>query len=77
MSTKEEEITQYMVQTMAEHPVFQGWEDDTEVQIAFLEGLQESWDEDPDRSLEKTLYKLALTGMITSRKARLAIEGVS
>lgn len=44
---------------------------DPELRLAFLEGLQKAWNEDTDKSLEKSLYMLALIGLIAVEKVKL------
>jgi len=66
--TKIEEINQFMLEAFEEV----GFEDTLENRLAFLQGLQEAWKEDPDVSLEKALYQIALNGeiMIIEMKLR-------
>jgi len=47
-------------------------EDTPENRYSFLQGLQEGWNEDPDTSIEKSLYQIALMAMIF--EARLNIH---
>jgi len=44
--------------------------DDPELRLAALTGLQEAWREDDELSLEKTLYMLALTGLISVERLK-------
>jgi hypothetical protein len=44
---------------------------DPQLRLAFLEGLQKSWDEDEDVCLEKTFYTTTLTMLISMQKLKL------
>jgi len=47
-------------------------EDTPEHRYAFLQGLQEAWNEDSNTSIEKSLYQIALMAMIF--EARLNVQ---
>jgi len=65
--TRIEEIYEFVLPEMASN----GIEDTTENRLAFLEGLRDGWKEDPDKSIEKTFYQLALNGEIFGLQLRL------
>ncbi len=55
--TRTEEIYESVLPEMKAHDI----EDTVDNRITFLTGLYDVWKEDSDRSVEKTLYMLALT----------------
>lgn len=65
--TRMEEIYETVLPEMAANDI----EDTTENRIAFLTGLYDGWKEDPETSLEKTFYMMALNSEIMSLKLKL------
>ncbi len=58
--TRIEEIYEFMLPEMKKNNI----EDTTENRLLFLQGLQDAWNEDPEASLEKVFYKLAVQSEI-------------
>ena len=58
--TKIEEIYDFVLPVMAKNNI----EDTSEHRIWFLEGLRDSWREDTDTSIEKSMYIFAITAEI-------------
>ncbi len=59
--TRTEEINARMLEEFKENDI----EDTIENRYFFLQGLQEGWNEDPEKSIEKSLYQLALSIELT------------
>ena len=70
--TRGEIIEEAMVQEMTE----QGIDDTPENRLAFLTGLQEGWREDPSTSLEKSMYLVTISLMITRYRIKVALPTV-
>lgn len=62
-----DEINDFMLTTFQE----KGVEDTTANRIAFLTGLQKAWKEDPDASIGKTLYQMALNSELMLLQIKL------
>ena len=77
MSERRDEIEAFMLQTFAD----MGWEDTPGTRLAFLKGLKAGWEEDDeylptDQAIEKVLYMIALTGMITMLELNQTLERI-
>jgi hypothetical protein len=65
--TRRDEIVDWMLTELQAH----GFDDTPENRLAFLQGLQQAWEEDTDVELEKILYQIALNGEIIVLQMRL------
>lgn len=70
--TRVEEIYAAVLPEMARNEI----PDTTENRIIFLQGLYDGWKEDPESSLEKVLYQVALHGEITLLKLKLQFPSI-
>lgn len=68
--TKIEEINARMLEEFKAHDI----EDTMENRYSFLQGLQEAWNEDPDTSIEKSLYQIALSVELTILRVRITLK---
>lgn len=68
---RSQEIREAMLRELAEHDI----EPTDEHQLIFLQGLQDGWREDPDRSFEKSLYQITLSGMISMQRLKVNMQG--
>lgn len=81
MTTRVEEINEFMLMALAE----EGIEDTVPNRIAFLEGLQEvwrtepleEWEKDADVLFEKALYQIALSGELFCLRMKLQFSKLS
>lgn len=69
-TTRADEINEAMLQEMAANNI----SDTPQHRVWFLEGLRDAWEEDEDSSIEKSLYMLALSGLIFVNKAKAMVS---
>jgi len=73
MTTRSDEINKVMHTCFSE----EGFEDTPDNRLAFYEGLQAAWNEDPESTLEKTQWMLALATLIATTRIKIAFPGTT